>query len=544
MNIDFQRKTDEILTCWWETNPISATSNGIHDYDDRLERLDPDSRRATIKNYERFVSELSRFESSDELLDDDEKLDLRILKSHLDTTIQMENNYRRVERDATVYPDICLWSIYMLLMRDFAPLETRMESVLARLRQVPRVLEEGKVNLRSSSDLPAAWTRMGMEVAQSGMGFFAGLVPMYASRVPALANDVSAANNAAIMALDGYTSFLQNEIMPASDGEYRLGEKMFDYLLENGYMLPYRSDDLVEIGKRCIEETTLALEKAAAQIDPDRSWAELVADFKQETPVAEELIGFYRKEIERARRFVVEKDIVTIPDGESLAVMETPQFKTGRIPYAAYVMPAPFEELQEGIFWVTQVDPNLPVEQQREQLSGHSKAAIVLKSVHEAFPGHHLQLLHSNRVDSKIRRAFRTSLFAEGWALYCEEMMFEQGFYDLRSRLFQLKDELWRACRVVIDVELHRGRMGFQEAVKMLTDVAGLEEVNAISEVKRYTQSPTQPMSYIMGKLAIMKILDDYRNKSKDNFNLKSFHDQLLSYGTIPVGLVSEDMLK
>jgi uncharacterized protein (DUF885 family) len=140
--------------------------------------------------------------------------------------------------------------------------------------------------------------------------------------------------------------------------------------------------------------------------------------------------------------------------------------------------------------------------------------------------------------------AFRTSLFSEGWALYCEEMMFEQGFYDLKSRLFQLKDELWRACRVVIDVELHCGRMNFQEAVRMLIDVAGLEEVNAISEVKRYTQSPTQPMSYIMGKLAIMKILDEYKNKSEDNFNLKSFHDQLLSYGTIPVGLVSEEMLK
>lgn len=544
MNSDFQRKSDEILNYWWETNPSSATSNGIHDYDDKLEKLDPESRRETIKSYERFVSELSQFESNPDLLDDSERLDLRILKSHLDITIQMENNYRRAERDATVGPDVCLWSIYMLLMRDFAPLETRMESVLARLREVPRVLEEGMANLKASDGVPAAWTRMGMEVAQSGMGFFAGLIPMYAPKVPGLANDVSAANGAAIMAMQSYTSFLQNEIMPESNGEYRLGEEVFSYLVKNGYMLPYSTGDLVEIGKKCIEDTKSALEKAAAQIDPDKSWAELIADFKQETPSADELLEFYRKEMERAKRFVAEKDIVTIPEGESLIVAETPQFKTGRIPYAAYVVPAPFEESQEGIFWVTAVDQNLPAEQQGEQLSGHSKAAIVLKSVHEAYPGHHLQLLHSNRVNSKVRKAFRTSLFAEGWALYCEEMMFKQGFYDLKSRLFQLKDELWRACRVVIDVELHCGRMNFQEAVKMLIDVAGLEEVNAISEVKRYTQSPTQPMSYIMGKLAIMKILDEYKNKSEDNFNLKSFHDQLLSYGTIPVGLVSEEMLK
>jgi uncharacterized protein (DUF885 family) len=544
MNSDFVRKSDEILDCWWETNPSSATSNGIHDHDDKLEKLDPESRRETIKSYERFVSELSQFEASPDLLDDSEKLDLRILKNHLDITIQMENNYRRAERDATVGPDVCLWSIYMLLMREFAPLEARMESVLARLREVPRVLEEGKANLKAGDGVPAAWTRMGMEVAQSGMGFFAGLIPMYASKVPGLANDVSAASSAAVMALQGYTSFLQNEIMPESNGEYRLGEEVFNYLVKNGYMLPYSTGDLVEIGKKCIEDTKSALQKAAAQIDPNKSWAELVADFKQETPSADELLEFYRKEIERARRFVTEKDIVTIPEGESLTVAETPQFKTGRVPYAAYVAPAPFEESREGIFWVTAVDQNLPAEQQEEQLAGHSKAAIVLTSVHEAYPGHHLQLLHSNRVNSKIRMAFRTSLFSEGWALYCEEMMFEQGFYDLKSRLFQLKDELWRACRVVIDVELHCGRMSFQEAVRMLIDVAGLEEVNAISEVKRYTQSPTQPMSYIMGKLAIMKILDEYKNKSEDNFNLKSFHDQLLSYGTIPVGLVSEEMLK
>ncbi|MCK4657481.1 MAG: DUF885 domain-containing protein, partial [candidate division Zixibacteria bacterium] len=423
MNSDFVRKSDEILDCWWETNPSSATSNGIHDHDDKLEKLDPESRRETIKSYERFVSELSQFEASPDLLDDSEKLDLRILKNHLDITIQMENNYRRAERDATVGPDVCLWSIYMLLMREFAPLEARMESVLARLREVPRVLEEGKANLKAGDGVPAAWTRMGMEVAQSGMGFFAGLIPMYASKVPGLANDVSAASSAAVMALQGYTSFLQNEIMPESNGEYRLGEEVFNYLVKNGYMLPYSTGDLVEIGKKCIEDTKSALQKAAAQIDPNKSWAELVADFKQETPSADELLEFYRKEIERARRFVTEKDIVTIPEGESLTVAETPQFKTGRVPYAAYVAPAPFEESREGIFWVTAVDQNLPAEQQEEQLAGHSKAAIVLTSVHEAYPGHHLQLLHSNRVNSKIRMAFRTSLFSEGWALYCEEMM-------------------------------------------------------------------------------------------------------------------------
>jgi uncharacterized protein (DUF885 family) len=543
MNEEFHQKADEILDYWWETNPISATFKGIHDHDDKLERLDPDSREETLGRYKRFISDLSRFESSPGLLDDNEMLDLRMLKAYLDSTVQLDINYRRSERDATVFPDICLWSVYILLMRDFAPLERRMESVLARLREVPRVLEEGKANLKASKDPPAAWTRMGMEVAQSGTAFFAGLLPMYASEVPELSKDVSAATGSAIMAMESYTDFLQNEIMPASDGEYRLGEEMFDYLLKYGHMLPYTTDDLAEIGRDCIDKTTAALEAAAAEIDGSRSWAELVADLKKNTPVANELLDSYRKEIQRARHFVVEKDLVSIPGDESLDVAEMPKFEVARSPYAGCIVPPPFEK-QEGVFLVTPIDPNLPAEQQREQLSGHSKPSIILTSVHEAYPGHHLQFLHSNRVDSNVRKAFGSTLFAEGWALYCEDMMFEEGFYDLTARLFQLKDELWRACRVVIDVDLHRGRMDFQEAVRMLVSVAGLEEVNAIAEVKRYTQSPTQPMSYIVGKLAIMKLRDDYRNKAKDSFSLKSFHDRLLSYGTIPVGLVAEQMLK
>ena len=544
MKNNLQKKVDDILRFRWKTSPLEATWAGVHDYDTELERLDFDSRAEIIAQYEHFISELIELEKSPELLDNDEKLDLKILKNTLDVDVQLEKQYKRAERDATIYPDICLFSSYLLLMRDFAPLERRMESLLSRLREIPRLLDEGKANLGSGKNIPAAWTMMGMEITQSGMGVFSALIPIHAAQVPALQDEITRANDTAIAALDDYTRFLQNDIMPKSDGEYRLGEEMFNYLLKYQHMLPHTADDLAEIGNQTIDSTHSELEKAATEIDRNKSWQELVNEFKRDTPPADGLVDFYRREMERAKRFVMEKDLVTIPETESLSVVETPLFERSRIPYAAYLMPAPFEEEQDGTFWVTPIDKELPEEQQADQLSGHSKAGIVLTALHEAYPGHHLQLLHSNRVDSKVRRVFGTSVFAEGWALYCEEMMFEQGFYDLKSRLLQLKDQLWRACRVVIDVELHRGRMNFQEAVKMLVDVAELEEVNAISEVKRYTQSPTQPMSYIMGKLAVMKLRDDYKEKTGDNFNLKNFHDRLLSFGTIPIGLVSKEMLK
>jgi len=543
MNSDFRAISDQILENWWKTNPTQATGNGVHDYDNELERLDPDSRIEVLEGYERFRSKLSVFENMRDQLDSGEVLDLEILKSTLDFEIGMEKEYRRVERDATVYPDICLWSIFLLLARESLPCEQRMESLLARLQQIPRLLDEGKANLVASSNVPAAWTRIGMEVAQSGMGFFSTVMPLHASRVPALTNDLSDASRNAVAALESYSRFLRDEVMPVSDGEYRLGEEMFNFFLKQGYLLPHDCDDLVSIGEECIESTKAALHASANEIDRNKTWGDLVTEIKRETPTAEGLLGYYGKEIERVKRFLMEKDIVTIPDGETLTVEETPLFERSRLPYAAYVIPAPFEEMQEGMFLVTPIDSGLPPEVRQEQLSGHSKASVLLKAIHEGYPGHHLQFLHSNRVDSRVRKVFRSDLFAEGWALYCEEMMFEQGFYDLRSRLFQLKDQLWRACRVVIDVELHRGNMSFQDAVRMLVDVAGLEQVSAVAEVKRYTQSPTQPMSYIMGKLGILDLRDKCCSADGSGFDLKSFHDNILSYGTIPVGLIADQIL-
>jgi len=543
MNDSFDKKSEEILKVWFETNPVIATGAGVHDFDDKLDRLDPDSRRESLSRFKGLLSDLQSFESSESNLSDDRRIDLEVLKSALNPMIKLEEEYRRAERDATIYPDIALWSVYVLLMNDFAPIEERMVSVLARLKEIPRLIEDGYTNLENASNVPAAWTKMGIEIAQSGMGFFAGVVPAYAGKAKELHNDIIQANNEAVLALNGYARWLQAELMPKSEGEYRLGEEMFNYLLKHEHLLDYDCNDLLQIGEEEMETTRQALKETAAEIDSSSFWGDLIDEFKKDTPTASDLLKCYESEISRAREFVANNKIIPLPDSEALTVVETPEFKRGRYPYAAYVPPAAFDEKQHGVFWVTPINTELPEYQQIEQLSGHSKPHITLKAIHEGYPGHHIQLLYANRVRSNARRAFQTSVFAEGWALYCEELMYERGFYDPKTRLFQLKDQLWRAYRVIIDVELHRGNMSFPEAVGMLVDNAGLEEMNAISEVKRYTQSPTQPMSYTLGKRSLQRLRTQYRQKIGENFQLEKFHEKLLSYGTIPVGLVVQDMI-
>jgi uncharacterized protein (DUF885 family) len=419
-----------------------------------------------------------------------------------------------------------------------------MKSVLGRLKQVPRLMKEGKENLKRGRDIPKIWTQIAIETTVSGKEFFKQMIPLFAEKVPRLRKELLAANQKALSAFDDYEDFLKKRLLPRSKGSFAVGEKFFNFLLSVHHQLPYTADDLLSMGNRIIKETQAEMKFLAKKIDPQKRWTEIVADLKKKYPSKESLLEFYKKEMAKARDFVKKRDLVTIPKGESLIIVETPIFQRNVIPYGGYMSPAPFEKKQEGMFWVTPINEKLPQKQQEEQLQGHNSNGAVLTALHEAYPGHHLQLVHSNKIKSKVRRQFGTSLFAEGWALYCEELMYEQGFYTKpQTRLLQLKDQLWRACRVVIDASLHTHRMSFDRAVEMLVDVAKLEKTNAIAEVKRYSYDPTQPMTYIMGKMEILKLRDDFKKASGKAFNLKKFHDQLLSYGTIPVRMVRERML-
>ena len=551
MNKEFNNLVDEVLEFRWKDSPVAATFSGIHKYDDKLDKTDPDSRRQHLKRTKEYLKRLDKFSSDSKIhtektrLSIDEKMDWKMLRNSLEVEIAWEEKLHWFQRYAPQYPETALFGSYILILRDFAPLNQRMKSILGRLKQVPRLMKEGKENLRRGKDIPRIWTEIAIETTANGKEFFKQMVPLFAEKVPRLKKELLAANQKAISAFDDYEDFLKKRLLPRSKGRFAIGEKFFNFLLSVHHQLPYTADDLLSMGNRIIKETQAEMKFLAKKINPQKSWTEIVADLKKKYPSKESLLEFYKKEMAKARDFVKKRDLVTIPKGENLTIVETPIFQRNVIPYGGYMSPAPFEKRQEGFFWVTPINENLPQKQQEEQLQGHNSNGAVLTALHEAYPGHHLQLVHSNKIKSKVRREFGTALFAEGWALYCEELMYEEGFYTKpETRLLQLKDQLWRACRVVIDASLHTHRMSFDRAVNMLVDVAKLEKTNAIAEVKRYSYTPTQPMTYIMGKMEILKLRDDFKKASGKAFNLKKFHDQLLSYGTIPIRMVRERMLE
>jgi uncharacterized protein (DUF885 family) len=206
--------------------------------------------------------------------------------------------------------------------------------------------------------------------------------------------------------------------------------------------------------------------------------------------------------------------------------------------------PGILDTQQEGIFLVTPVDPGAPPEEQEQKLKGHYRAKLPITALHEGYPGHHLQLVYGNLQPTIPRRmgGFLATLFVEGWAFYCEELLEQLGYIAAPiQRLGRLSDQLWRAARIILDVSLHTRGMGVDEAVKMLVDECRLEPTNALAEVRRYTQSPTQPQSYLMGKLAILALIADYR-RAHPAATLRQMHDAILGCGTLPPRLMRRQL--
>jgi len=511
-------------------SPIEATWAGVHDYDGDMPDLSADGFADDVRRARENVRALAAWDVR--ALSPEERIDHRLLVARFETQAREIEATQPHRHDPSLYANTAVEGVYSLLAREFAPLADRMPAVQSRLEQIPAAFEAGIANLERS---PAIWTEIAIEETQGAADFLRENVEPLAAERPQL----RAALDRALAACDRYESFLK-ETHAGRDGmPFAIGRELFDFKLRDEHLLPYDCESLLAFGEDAVRTTVTALEAVARRIDPTQTWIGLIQKMRAEHPAEEHLLSEYRKGVAAVREFVVQRNLVTIPSGEDLEVVETPAFLCPTVPYAAYMAPGAFDARQQGLYYVTPISARLSPAERAEALLGHNRYAMLLTNVHEAYPGHHLQLSCANKAPSEIRRLFDSDVFCEGWALYCEQLAVDEGITDdPRVHLFQLKDQLWRACRVVIDVKFHTGRMTFEQAVEMLVGVAHLERPNAIGEARRYTQSPTQPMSYLAGKQQIMEVREREKTRLGNAFSLRTFHDRLLSFGTIPVALV------
>ena len=539
---EFYHKAEKFIDRFMQENPVAATQLGDHRFDDRLPDYSRDALERQLQEIRGVVAEFADFDTTS--FDIDARIDHRLMLQVAKWFLRDLEKFKSHVRNPGTYSEECMSGVFLLLIKEFAPLEERLEKALGRLWAIPEVLARGKENIRPQ-EVPPVWNQVALESSQQGLALFTVLIPALAQQVPKLATDLNRASQSAAQAFQDYVSFLKETVAAEARGDFAAGQELFEELVHENHMLDYNAEEILEIGWRLFGETEKAMEQLAQQIDRQKTARELLEIAKADHPKADDLLDVYRREMARARDFVVAQDIVTIPKVESLKIEPTPPFLWGVIPYAAYMPPGPLESMQQGVFVVTPVDPQSPEKEQEEKLKGHYYGKLPVTALHEAYPGHHLQLVYANSIGSLPRKlgAFISTLFIEGWAFYCEELMEQLGYIDQPlQRLGRLSDQLWRAARIILDVSLHTKKMTVEEGIGFMVDKCGLERSNAQAEVRRYTATPTQPMSYLIGKLEIVKLIDEYKNRHPQA-SLKQVHDAILSCGSLPPRLMRERLL-
>jgi uncharacterized protein (DUF885 family) len=518
--------------------PETATQMGIHDRDGDLDPHDQKAWDDALAEEDRMLAQLKeRFAKPN--ASRAARTNLEIMEHGLTVSIRYERVMRPLQRLPVRYTQP-LTAIFAMTAREYASPEERAKMIVARLEKIPGVVAAAKKNLLNP---PKVWTQVGIEEARGAKAFFADIKPFLEKSLPNDKTRALAALTAADKAYDDYAKFLANDVMKRSNGGFAAGREFFDFLLHEDFVIDENADQVLAIGQRVFDETDKQMTTIALRIDPKaKGWPDVIKKLKNNHPKADDLLASYRAEVMRARKFLADKDAVPFPPGDDLDVIDTPPFQRSTIT-AAYDQPPPFDKLTKGFFFVTPVDKTLSKQKQEEMLRENDHGDLVDTSVHEAYPGHHLQLSFARLHPSPARKLTGPSIFAEGWALYSEELMSELGYYTDEERLLQLEWTLVRAARIIIDVGIHTQNMSFEDGVKVLTDKVHLEHELALSEVKRYTMTPTQPSSYLLGREMLFKLRERYKAKMGDKYTLKAFHTEALSHGTLAPGILAREML-
>ena len=526
---DVDARFDRTIDRWFRDQltlrPEVATFFGIHDRDGELASGGRDAVDEEVAFYRRTIDELSAIDPAE--LSPDRALDRDLAIHQARLGIFWQTDYRPWAGSSGGAEHIGE-ALFPLFTRDFAPLPDRLESIARRLDATPRFLVETRDRV---TDPVKLWTEIDLESTQRTPAFLDTILAAARTDAgdPTLAERLATSVDQAKQALDEHADWLRGDVLPRATGDWQAGAERFEEMV-GLRELEADGDEILAVGEELLISEKAARDALAAEIDPSAS-PEDVADIVKNDHAATfvESLGEYREAMDRARAFVVEHGIATPPEEDHLNVIETPSFIRHLIPFAAYYEPAKFDPSPVGTYIVT--PPSSP-----EMMREHNRASISNTSVHEAYPGHHLQLSAAITNPSLVRLFSGAPEFSEGWAFYCERMMKERGFDDTPKGWYVVHtDAIWRATRIILDVQLHRGMIGFDDAVDRLVAETGFERPAALAEVKRYTSTPTYQLSYLFGRHMIEKLKADVQGREGAGFDIRRFHDTLIYGGTMPV---------
>jgi uncharacterized protein (DUF885 family) len=535
-----QPDIDGFLRWFFDQHPARAAADGSLEHDHTFGDFSADSFLATQRESDEWLAAFDGLLAGRAVGSLDDEIDLRLVRTTLRRS-QIMADWPSWRRDPTGYTSTVLGGLFATVTHQLRDEAGLVSSIRSRLAEVPALLQACRANLDPELAAPLL-ARRGREQARAGAGFLTDTLPAGFSD-PARRRAVAEAAAPAAEAFRTLAEFL-SEFEERARGDWRMGEKRYSMLLREVELLGYGADELRERGRQACDELNAQMTEVAGRIEPGAgSWQQVMAELARDAPPAPEAMREeYQAETERARRFVAERELVSFAPGERCEVIPAPSFQRPILAVAAYLHPPVLASGRVGHFFVPYPPEHFDAEQVTQRLRSNSRAEMPTVAVHETYPGHHWHFSWLAAQPRTVRQLFGTSYFAEGWGLYAERMLAEQGYFtDPRHQLGHFAARIFRAARIVVDTELHCREMTTEQAREFMVSRAALTEGTAAGEVDRYCSWPTQAPSYLTGSLEIERIRDDYM--ARDLGDLRTFHDTLAGSGFLPLGLARQAVL-
>ena len=545
---DFDRAVDELLAEEFEESPVTASGLGLTEYDDRLDDLSAeafDRRQARAAAWGRRFSALPDVE-----LTPDERIDRDLAVAMMaGRTVMAE--WMPWRRDPVTYSGPIANGLFGLFLNRLRPDSELVDAAVARLAQAPRALEQGRANLDGRLAHPLIIGR-GRDAARATARYVRELLPGEAGMERDRARLADAGAEAG-RALDEWASHL-DEMARTATGSWQLGEERYTRLLREREALPYDARSLRDRGRAEYDRLSTEMRDLSRSAWGTDDWNAVLERSNEDHPATEEeMRRSYEDWTAKARQFLVDSGLITIPEGESCEVLPSPPFQRPLLGVASYMSPPAFAPSLQGHFFVPFAPEGASAAEIQKRLAANSFGHIPTTTVHEAYPGHHWHLVVRKTSSRRLRRVLGTPYFNEGWGLYAERLMRERGFFtEPIQELNHLKATLFRAARIIVDTSLHLGEMDYEEAIRFMVEKTATPEPTARAEVGRYCWWPTQASAYLTGCLEILRIRDRFLESrglpagsaaSAPVAVMREFHDRLAASGSLPLGLAERALL-
>ena len=548
---EFQKIAHDYIEQYLRANPEDATELGDHRFDGQLTDYSSEARAKDLATQKEFRDKLNSIDGSH--LTGANNIDFRILKENIDYKIFQDEELKEPEWNPLVYMQSLANSLYLLVARDFAPAEKRIPNLRQRMEAIPRVIAQAKANLRHP---PRVHTETAIEQTQGAISLVReGLAPLL-DQSPRMKKDLTPLQEKTAAAMEDYKKWLQSDLLPRSDGDFRLGALKYRKKLRFALASDLPMEEIMKRAKADLEQTQTTIYETAVPLyrkyfpnadqptlaDKHKVTAAVLGKLAEQHSDDATVVDYAKKIVTEATDFVKQHDLVAVPN-VPLDVIAMPEFKRG-VAIAYCDAPGPLDKTGRTFFAVAPTPKDWSKERTESFFREYNNYMIRDLTVHEAMPGHFLQLARANEFHAPtfVRAIFQSGTFVEGWAVYCEQVMAEQGYGGPEVKMQQLKMRLRAICNAVLDQSIHAGNMSEQQAMDLMMKEGYQQEGEAVAKWKRARLTSAQLSTYFVGVTEHLDLRGRAKAKAGASFDQKKYNDQVISYGSPPVKYVRELM--